>query len=432
MMVLTKTLAVFSALPAIVNGGIRGLKSSPDHVPRRLEDVGTTTAETSISFCNPVPLSEGADGLPRYIEDKVVLVLLTGVNITAFDTFALGVSMAPAYNRAVNCTYSFGSIRELTDCEIIPDAIVLDDTDGYLIRCNEFFSNSVDNNVFISDVDTYAAPTCECECDDGLIFPLLTKDGVCDCPCGITPNCECYAPFFDTFLSYWNTMMMNAAGIENVTIVDVIELTILDPNECGFGEETTINGTTVCPGNSTESFKSKCDDGSRLVLLVESSNHAVRSTMFFRSSPGFFDDSSTAEDNADDDVFDDGDRDYDPAVVTTESSFPSASPTEVPTDPPTDLPTVAPSVGPTASTAAPSASTAAPTTAPSASTATPTTAPSASTATATPTGTTPAPTLSPSLSPIGSPIAPPTDSPTTTPITDPTDAPTKGRVAPPP
>jgi hypothetical protein len=262
MMVFTKTLAIFSALPAMVHGGIRGLKSSPEQAPRLLaEDVDVEEADTAVNFCNPVPLRIGTDGLPRYIEDKVVLVLLGGANSSAVDISALGVSMAPAYNRAVNCTYSFGSIRELTDCEVIPDAVILDNGDGYLIRCNEFYSNSVDNDVFISDVDMYAGPTCECDCEDGFIFPQLTKNGVCDCPCGITPTCECYAPLFDSFLSNWNIMMANASGNKNVTIIDVIEVEVMDPDDCGYGEETTFNGTAICPGNGTEAFRSKCEDG---------------------------------------------------------------------------------------------------------------------------------------------------------------------------
>ncbi|KAL3939431.1 MAG: hypothetical protein SGARI_001372, partial [Bacillariaceae sp.] len=142
------------ALPAVVNAGFRGAKTA-DKAHRQLAQMGK---QEGTSFCTPNPLFVGVDGLPRYIEDKVVMAVVEGVNNTAVDVVALGSTMGSAYNAAVDCSFSPGAIRELMGCEVIEGAVISMDADAeaYLIRCKEYFSNSVDNKVFLSETDMYA------------------------------------------------------------------------------------------------------------------------------------------------------------------------------------------------------------------------------------------------------------------------------------
>jgi hypothetical protein len=253
-----QSLLALLALPAMASAGVRGTKTA-NKAHRQLTQTGKQEA-AGTSFCTPNPLFVGVDGLPRYIEDKVVLAIIEGVNSTEVDMVALSTTMGSAYNAAVNCSFSPGAIRELMGCEVIEGAAVVSDadTEAYLIRCKEFFSNSVDNAIFLSDEDMYAGGICECSCGQGEeIFAQLVKNGECDCPCGSTPACECYAPFVDNFISGWNMLFTAATLNADITVSDVIEVAILDPNECNAGVETTFNGTAICPGNGTAAFASK-------------------------------------------------------------------------------------------------------------------------------------------------------------------------------
>jgi len=262
-------------------------------------------------FCTPTPIWTGADGLPRYSEDKVVIVFLDETNTTnSVDLAALGATMAPAYNAGVNCTYTLGSQRELRDCEVVPDAVPDDEGEVFMIRCAEFISNSVDNDVFIGEDDMYGIGACECSCEDGDAFPQLVREtGYCDCPCTVTPNCACYPPYIETFLSTWNEMYQkNVTGTAAVTssgmtIADVIEVTVLDPDDCDSGIETTFNGTVICPGNSTAAFAKWFTD-----------SPSATPTAMPSDAPTMY-----------------------PSEVP--SDFPTESPTDAPTDAPTDSPT---------------------------------------------------------------------------------------------
>jgi hypothetical protein len=215
------------------------------------------------SFCTPTPLSIGDDGLPRYIEDKVLVVVVESSETSVVDRIALGETLGTAYTSAVDCSYSLGSIRELKDCEVIPESISSPDAQVFLVRCMEYYSNSMDNGIFMSEEDLYGFGTCECSCtaDGADPFPqLVSKSGECDCPCGDSPDCVCYPPFVNTLLENWNSLYQNVTDDVlsiDVTIVDLIEVTVLDPADCDAGEETFINGTIICPGNRTTVFDGK-------------------------------------------------------------------------------------------------------------------------------------------------------------------------------
>ena len=256
-MLFSKSSLALLALPAVANAGFRGSKPTADKAHRQLAQMAK---QEGTSFCTPNPLYVGSDGLPRYIEDKVVLAVLDGVNNTEVDTIALGSTMGSAYNAARDCSFSPGAIRELMGCEVIEGAAISmeADTEAYLIRCQEYFSNSIDNKIFLNERDMYAGGTCECKCgEEGDIFTQLVQNGECDCPCGFTPACECFAPSVDNFLVGWNSLFTEATLDADLMVSDVIEITVLDPEECNAGVETTFNGTAICPGNGTAAFASK-------------------------------------------------------------------------------------------------------------------------------------------------------------------------------
>ena len=267
-MLFSKSLIGLCLLPGLAHGKFRGIRSEEQNQRKLPEDMNAAAGDTTggtveTTICTPTPLSMGVDGLPRYTEDKVVVVVVEGSETSFIDRIALGATLAPAYNSAVNCEYSLGSVRELKDCEVIPESISSPDAQVFLLRCMEYFSNSLDNGIFMAEENLYGFGTCECSCttDGAEPFPqLVSKSGECDCPCEGSPDCVCYAPFVDSLLENWNTLYQNVTDDESsgdVTIVDLIEVTVLDPADCDSGEETTINGTVICPGNGTSAFDGK-------------------------------------------------------------------------------------------------------------------------------------------------------------------------------
>ncbi|KAL3905639.1 MAG: hypothetical protein SGARI_004362 [Bacillariaceae sp.] len=264
-MLFSKSIVLLTALPAVAHAGFRGGRTAKRQLAKDKEQMAKQEDMVDPDSCvyNPLYVGVDAAATPVYSEDKVVLAIMDGVNGTEVDIAALGATMGPAYNGAVDCSFSYGSFRELMGCEVIEGAVFAadGDVDMYLIRCREFFSNSVDNSVFLSEEDAYSGGSCECKCgENGELFPQLMKNGECDCDCDGKPMCECPAPFIDTFVTEWNTLYTGETLDADITVFEVIEITILDPDDCGVQEETTFNGTAICPGNMTEAFASYFTD----------------------------------------------------------------------------------------------------------------------------------------------------------------------------
>jgi hypothetical protein len=194
----------------------------------------------------------------------MVVFLQEPENRTSYvDLVALDGTVGPAYEASIDCSLSFGSIRSLTNCttvisdiEFIPFAFVM--------KCEEYASNSVNGSTLISTEDLWTDETCECDCGasdpfDTLVAPesgyeaRTAPDGSCPCYCTAgRGDCVCLPPFEDTFVENWNELYKNKTDFvgENVTVFNVTEPEVIEG--CGV-PYITYNTTTIClPSTKTE------------------------------------------------------------------------------------------------------------------------------------------------------------------------------------
>lgn len=251
-MIVPKSILYLSLLPALIEGGIRGLRSEDRVVTRSLQ-MTEEEDDLETEYCKPVPIFVDEFGLDHYSTEKLFAVYVEGANSKNADGAALTAAMSEAYNRRVDCSYSLGSTRALANCEVVTDAVEIVD-DAVLVECQEYSTNSADGAVFLGKTKQ---DTCDCSCEkDGeeQIFKQLVLDEVCDCFCGkpSEKDCLCPAPYYDRFIKVWNRIYQEATANEtNVLIVDLMEVTLLAPDDCESGEITTFNKSFVCPGNKT-------------------------------------------------------------------------------------------------------------------------------------------------------------------------------------
>jgi hypothetical protein len=257
-MIVPKSLIYMCLLPAVIEGGIRGLRSADQIVHRSLQMEEDVEDDLDIEYCKPVPIMVDEFGLEHFLAEKFLLVYVEGAKSKKVDAEALSTTFTDAYNRRVDCSYSLGSMRALANCAVISDEVEIVD-DAVLVKCDEYKTNSADGKVFLGG----KPQTCECTCEnDGeeQIFKQLVLNEVCDCFCGkpSEQDCICPAPYFDRFVKVWNRLYQEITLNETeIIIADIKEVTILIPEECESGEMTKINGTDVCPGNSTDVFSGK-------------------------------------------------------------------------------------------------------------------------------------------------------------------------------
>lgn len=218
-----KFLSLAAASLALLASSVTAQELVEDHLPSFDKDVARAL-HPHPPQCIPQPIrTEGL--VPIFAEEKWIYVELTAPNgeINYVDIFALNDAVPLAYADAINCTYSYGSIREVSNCTTIITGIRFQRT-GVLVKCLEYTSNSLDGATFTSTVDNYENAT-----SIGDIAP-----------------CLCYAPYNVTFNSTLNDRYESMTDFQgsDVTILSANEVEVIP--DCPPSELITYNSTTVC------------------------------------------------------------------------------------------------------------------------------------------------------------------------------------------